>query len=284
MINYSNFRNILLQLSVKQVFDFNSYKKYLNYRVNVVGERGIVTQLAEAAGCQRTYLSKVVNAEVHLTPDQAFRVCSFWQFSPDEKNYFLLLVDRERAGDKAYRDYLGVKLKALKIKHQDLSQRVKNRKTIQEEDSFFLMKYYSSWVYSAIHFLTSIPSYQDSKNIAARLNLSEENVLRVLEDLRENSYVAKNRRNWIYHSGENHLAKISPLLNSHLNNWRSRALLNAQNKEHDDLHFSLVQSLSLSDREKLKNLILNFLDDFAKRANPSSPEELICLNLDFFKV
>lgn len=269
---------------MKSIYEFKEYKKYLDYRVNKIGERGSITKLAEATSSQRSYLSKVLNAEVHLTMDQAFRACKHWQLSQQERAYFMLLVEKDRAGDKDYKDHLVFKINRLRKKHQDLSTRVKDRMKIEEDNSKFLALYYSSWVYSAAHMLTSIPEYQSISKMKERLNVPEESLRPILTHLSESNYITKKQSKWQFYSGENHLSKSSPLLGAHLNNWRSRALINAQNFQNEDLHFSLVQSLSEKDREKLKNMILNFLDEFAETANPSRPEDLICLNIDFFKV
>lgn len=102
--------------------------------------------------------------------------------------------------------------------------------------------------------------------------------------LQKMGYVDKKRDYWIYAQGEAHLSRYSPLVAFHHTNWRNRALSDLLNTKNESVHFTNVQTLSFDDAEKLKQMILGFIHDANKLAGPSESEELICLNIDYFKV
>ncbi len=98
-----------------RIFYFNDYKKVIAHFIQVnESQRGYKSRLAEAAGCQNSYLSKVLSQAVHLTQDQGFGLSKFWNLMPVEEEYFLTLIQLERAGSLAYKNRLSEKLDELR--------------------------------------------------------------------------------------------------------------------------------------------------------------------------
>src|SRR4051812_14315407 len=98
----------------RAVYTYSSYKPLMADRLNGEGRRGQLSRAAEALNCQRSYLSRVINSNLHLTPDHAFQLARFWLLNADETDYFTLLVDYDRAGTPEFRQALKGKLAALK--------------------------------------------------------------------------------------------------------------------------------------------------------------------------
>jgi hypothetical protein len=71
---------------------------------------------------------------------------------------------------------------------------------------------------------------------------------------------------------------------THHQNWRQQAIVHAQIFPDDGIHYTNVTSVSRSALEKLKGLVLKFIDESNQIAGPSDPEELITLTLDLFKI
>src|SRR5262249_5652285 len=111
-------------MSEKGVFEFSSYKSALHYFLRGKNKRGTLSRAAEALNCQRSYLSRVINSEIHLTPDQGFLFAKFRKFTADESEYFQTLVEYERASDRSYKEEIQSKLIRLKRKHESLSERI----------------------------------------------------------------------------------------------------------------------------------------------------------------
>src|SRR4051812_18663642 len=138
------------------VWSFESYKEFLA-ALSKNGPRGVISRLAEAAGCQRSYLSNVLRTHIHLIPDQAFGICRYLSLDETETAYFLLLLEKERAGTAAFRKHLEGELRQLQKEREDLAQRLARKPLQSEADQ---MIYYSAWHFAAIHILVSIPRFQ----------------------------------------------------------------------------------------------------------------------------
>ena len=191
------------------------------------------------------------------------------------------LTEHDRAGDPLYRRRLKDEMQEIKRSQENLALRFQAEQLGNFEKE---MTYYSSWHWIAIHYITEISKYQNSRAIADRLGLSELFVIQSLEMLEKFRLVQKKGNSWILNSDSIHLPKSSPLNSVQHGNWRQRAVLKSQDLSDDGLHFNVVQTLSHEDFEKLKVLLLKTIDDYRKVANPSPPEELICFSCDFFRV
>ena len=264
------------------LFSHDDYQTYLKERLQSSDEAwGNVTRAAKAANCQRSYLSRVMNGHIHLTPDHAFKLSRYWELSPLEENYFLGLVEKARAGSKEYREHIEAKLFSLKQENENLSKRLE-RSSIEPGEKE--LTYYSAWYWSALHILVSIPQFQTVSEISKKLNLSPETVQSSLSTLQKFGLVKFENQKWRFSSTDIHIGKNSLLVGLHHNNWRQRALLHAQEKANSGIHYTTVQTMSRSAVEKIKQMLLQFIDESSKVAGPSKEEELVCITCDFFQV
>lgn len=267
-------------MAAESLFAFKTYKSYLRSRVLGKDNRGSLSRVAAAAGCQRSYLSRVLTSEVHLTPDHAYRICEYWRFTPLERDFFLALVEWERAGDAGYRQHLLNQLKRMRTENEDLSKKTKRPLAAAENASAL---YAGSWHWSAVHLLTSIERYQTDTTIADRLRLPLALVRQILEQLVATGSVAKNGNRWVYASGEMHIPTGSPFLGLFHQTWRTYAVQNSQTPQNDGMHFTNVQSLSQQDFIRLKQDLAQFIEECTAVAKPSPPEELVVFNFDLFR-
>lgn len=266
-------------------FQFQDYKKYLLALIDAPGSpRGFKKRLAEAAGCQSSYFSLVLHAETHLTPDHACGISDFLQHKPCEAEYFLCLVDFARSGTPKLRARIESKLKGLRDENENLAKRVGKRKEVAAHEG--AATYYSSWIWTAVHMLTSIPDYQTPKSIASKLGLPEALVLQTLEELEQMKLVRKSSgpTRWI-HSMENiHVGRDSPLVNLYHNHWRQKAIEHAYVRPGLDVHFTSVTTVSREAFDEIKTLLLQTIERWSSIAGPSSPEEAVCFTLDLFRI
>lgn len=268
-------------MKAKSIFEFSTYKPFLVYKLSSKDQRGQLSRAAEAIQTQRSYLSRVISEELHLTPDHAFKLARFWKMPVDEREYFRTLVDLDRAADPEFRAYLKQRALDMKSKHDSIQERA--ARTEFSIDNFQL-GYFSTWLWSAIHFLTSIPEFQTEDALADRLGVKRVQLLFYLEQLKAQGFVEKIGGRWVYKGGEFHAPKNSPLVVLHHQNWRHRAILDAQDFGSANLHFTSVQTLSKDDFERIKALLLDFISDASSIAGPSKPEEGVALTCDFFKI
>lgn len=266
---------------ISSIFSFHSYKAVMSDRLGGAGNRGQISRAADALGCQRSYLSRVISGDLQLTPDHAYQLTSFWNFTADEREYFLTLVEHERAANPEYRIHIKSKLSAIKAKSASIQERTQ-RKHLSIDG--LQAHYFSSWIWTALHFLACIPRYQTIEALAQRIGIPQSLVLQTLEQMQSMGLVAEHKGKWIYQSGEFHVAKDSPLVILHHQNWRHKAVVDAQNLLNENVHFTGILTLSQKDLERVKELLLEFISRASAIASPSKPEEAVALTCDFFAI
>lgn len=175
-----------LEIQQRSVYEFESYKTIMAAFLTGEGQRGQLSRASELLRCQPSFLSRSITKEIHITPDQAFMLTQFWQLNDNESAYFQSLVEWERASEPSYKDHLLKKIKELKKNHESLQSRTKKADfELSEQQSI----YFSSWIWSAIHFLVCISEYQTVSRISSRLGLSEDLVLYYLEGLKAFGFI-----------------------------------------------------------------------------------------------
>jgi uncharacterized protein (TIGR02147 family) len=265
-------------------FEFKSYKAYLRKIKQDKASRGLLTRLAKAAGCELSYLSRALSSKVQLTMDHAYLIAEELKLAGLEREYFLTMVEHERAASPAYREHLKRKLKSLQTQNEDLSQKTQLPLVPLDQAQFL---YHSSWLYCAVHLLVSIPEFQSVEAIARRLNVKPAQIESVLHQLEQMGFVRRAgaaSAKWEYLAGASHTSKNSPLVPLHHANWRNRAILDAQDFTSESLHYSGVLSLSTSVYETLRQKLVDMIEEIEREAGPSPSEDLVNINIDAYRV
>lgn len=266
-------------MSIFKYLDYKEYlKKTIDKKTKVYGYRA---KLAEAASCQRSFLSQVLHSSPHLTLEHGIGLCRYWQFSPMERDYFLALIQLARAGNDELRDYFKSQVERMRREQADLSQRYRQEDITRGDESAI---YYSSWHYAAIHMLSTIPEFQHKPAMAKRLQVPMavvEEAAQVLQRLglveSQGEYVLSTKKSI-------HLSKSSYLNNLNHSLWRqkiSHGLLTPHNR---DFHYTALYTLSREDMEVLQQMLVEFVDATRKLVAPSREEEMVSLCCDLIRV
>lgn len=266
----------------RSVFEFSSYKTFMKYVLRRAGARGALSRAAEALNCQRSYLSRIMDSEIHITLDHAFLLGLHFKFPKVEHEYFRTMVEHERASDRSYREHLNVRLHELRKEHESISERM-NRPPPNTFGGQEIV-YFSAWQWTAIHFLLACPKLQSTDAIADRLGISSAAVLHFLGQLSSWGLVRQDGSKWIYAGGAFHLPKDSPIVIQHHQNWRARAILDAQIPGSGGLHYTNVQTVAKSDLPTLNELMLKFIGDCKEILDPSPEEDVVAITCDVFRV
>ena len=243
-----------------QILDYTDYRAYLGTTFSGVGPgRGKRGKLADFLSCQPSFLTQVFMKKAHLSLEHAVRVCDYLQFSDIEAEYFMLLVQKAKAGSERLEKYFQQKILKMLEKRKSVSTRLKLDTEISADDQ---MIYYSVWYYSSIHILCALPTIKTAEDIASHLQLELLVVKKVLSFLEAKGFIKRINGSYEIGAKRIHLKKGSPMLPRHHANWRMKALSVIDMEREDDLHYTAVLGISRSDYKMFQEKILQLLVEF----------------------
>lgn len=260
--------------------------KYADYRAFVAdwekteSDRGSRTRMAQAARCSPSWMTRVLNGNVQLTPDQAMGIAGYFHLNEPETDFFLLLVDLERASTLELKKRIQRKMDALKKESRKIAAAVKSDVTVSEE---FAVRYYSSWIYPAVHVACMVKA-QTPEEITALLNLSPTVIAKTLKLLREMRLLRLDGSRWLANSTSVHLPSDHPIAKVTHASWRNRTIQFLQEGNDDGLHYSAVHCLSKSDLETVRRALKEAILNCRKTIEDSPSEALAVLCVDWYEL
>ena len=225
-------------------------------------------------------MSQIFKGDRELNSEQALIVASFLGLSLREKDYFLLLVQRARAGTAELKQYYDSKLLDLREKNQQLSNVVVRSAVLSEEAQAI---YYSNWYFSGLRLLALLDRYHSIPEIAERLSLSTDKVRYIIEFLKNHGLCEEKNGRIKASTTQTHLASTSPHVSRHHTNWRFKAIERLERASQDELFYTGPMTISMEDLPKLRQEIVEFVSSFSKMVAESPSEQTACLNIDLFK-
>jgi uncharacterized protein (TIGR02147 family) len=271
-------------LNIKTLFDSVDYKTYLNEWIESKPNegRGERARLAKAIPCHAAYVSLVLSGDAHLSLEQASQVSRYLGHGEEEEDFFLMLVQSERAGNESLREYFTRKIRKARDARLLLSNRLEFTKPLSIEDQ---ANYYGSWYYSAIHLLVGIERFQTVQEIASCLRLSRAQTKAALDFLVKSGLVVSSGDNRFRPGPANlHLASDSPMVNRHHHNWRMQAVQAMERGRVDSLHYSSVVTLSREDFQAIREVLVKAIERVRAIVKPSADETLACYAIDCFEI
>jgi uncharacterized protein (TIGR02147 family) len=232
------------------IFKYQDYRKFLEI---CLSQRGAKKEFSEYIGCQTTFLSNVISGYANLSLEHAIRGCESLQLTPSESHFFMLTVQFEKAGTPTLKNYYLKQIKEIQSSQSEIKNHISAHETIPVEDQ---MKFYQSWMYVAVHILCAIPEYQSRRNLCAYLNLSPKNLNPIIDFMVQQGLIHEEGGRLIQGQKRVHLSKNSPFLTNHHLNWRVKATQSLDYDRENDLHYTMVMSLSKRDVERMKEIIL----------------------------
>jgi uncharacterized protein (TIGR02147 family) len=269
---------------LSHLFDFKAdYREYLRNALATKSKekRGERNRLATALNCQPAFVSQVLHDRAHFNLEHGAAINRFLHHNPEESHYFLLLLQRTRAGTEDLRRYFDDQINEILRRRLVLSERFKVAETISAEDKSV---YYSSWVYGAIRVLLTIPEFRDRDKIASRLNLPVEKVSEVLDFLLTRGLISEVGGELAVTKTVMHLGNDSSMIAKHHSNWRIRAISSLDSETEADLHYSSAVSLSRADALEIKKMMIAHLEKVRAVVKGSPAEDVFSVGLDFFRL
>lgn len=268
----------------RSLFEFQNYQDFMQSQLGGKSSRsGSKTLLSEQLGIKTSYLSRILSGDADLTPEQALTTCQFFSLSGIEQEYFLLLVNHQRAGTFELKTFYKNALNKVLKESQKIEKRIHEPQALSKEDS---LKYYSRWIFLAVHVAVSVPGLKNLRSIADKFNLKLEEAQEVLDFLVQTQIISYDLQKRQYSVGPTytHIGNQSDLIYHHHYNWRVKALEKVALKDEKALHYSALFSLSKDDALKIKDKFLELIKNNVEILKPSKEEVLYCQVIDFFEI
>lgn len=263
-------------------FAFSAYRAYLLALCEQPDARGLRSQLSAAAGCQASYLSQALHGRVHLTEEHLAGIAGFLRLKADEAEFLLLLLRSEKAGTPALRALLETQKAKLLARQKNLKHRVGSGPVPMSDADIGL--YFSTWIPSAVHLLTSDPAFGAVEKIAERLRLPASKVSETLRFLEKLGLVSHGKKGWAFARGSFHLPKDSPWQSAFQASRRELAARSIALNPRGATHFSTLFTISPEDLKKLEQLTADFVASAHERIHASGTESLAAICIDLFEV
>ena len=237
---------------------------------------GEAAKLAQFLRVHPTYLSQILKGEKSFTEDHAISIAGYFNLNALETDYLMLMIQLERAGTTAHKNYLEEKKKSLLDQSQQLKNRLIQRASISPE---FQQRYYSDWIYSASRLATLIPEVNTLHTISQFLDVPEANLKKILSFLVEANLLTLENGKYNAGNASTFIEGESPLIKMHHTNWRMKAMASSRS-----LHYTSPMTLSTEDFIQIREMLMETINSIKKRLDPSPSEEMVCLNIDWFPV
>jgi plasmid maintenance system antidote protein VapI len=265
-----------------KIFEFADYRDFVTQTVRSLPKRGRgeLLKIARHLEIHSSTLSQVLSGIKHFTLDQACALADYFGFNDLETQYLLHLVELERAGTPRLRATLKKHLLRLQQQSRALSAMIPGKKTLSEEQKAI---FYSNWFYTGIWALTSISGYQTSDAISRYFGLPKQLVNGVISFLLSTGLCVE--ESGLLRPGTTyvHLEADSPLIGRHHASWRQKAVERHPILAENEIAYSSPMSISLEDAQKVRKLILGWVEQVNKLREPSPCEVLYFLNIDWVK-
>lgn len=264
------------------VFEFRDYKVFLNHWIkeHPKGGRGQLKKMADYVGVSTTLISQVLKADKHFSMETAAEITEYIGLNNKETEYFLLLIEHQRAGAFKLKKILEKRLEREQSAGAQLKNRLKTDRQLSDDEK---MQFYSSWMYSAIRILSAVPEMIDAKTISERLNIPLGLTSEIINFLLEKNLCVIENNKLTYGAYRTHIGKDSPFAVKHHQNWRLKGFQPMELRRDEDLFFTQPMALSKDAAEKIRLMLPGIIGQLHSIGGPSESEVVRCLNIDWFE-
>lgn len=265
------------------IYDYENYKEFVNSELASRPKkgRGEFMKLSKFLNVHTTMITHVFRGEHHLSAEHSLGVAEYLGLNSLETDYFIALMNFARAGDERTRKFYRAKVREIKDKSLALSKRLEFKNKLDESDQ---ATFYSSWIYAAVRLLTAIPNYGSANVIAEKLGVSTQQVNSALEFLVSRNLVTKKGNTFSYKELSTYVARDSVFASRHNINWRMKCIEGLERVAQNEMAYSNPIVIAQKDFERVTELIVQFINEFKKVADPSPSEVLCCLNIDWLQL
>ncbi len=266
-----------------KVFEFDNYKKFVREKIKSMpkGGHGQFLKVAKLLNIHTTMVTHIFKGDSNLSVEQGLKICEYFGLNALETEYFIDLIHLERSGNSDSKEFYKKQLSYKKVRAQNLSERIEVKKVLDEKDQAV---FYSNWYYSGIRLLSDIQKFQSPDSIAERLKIPVGRVNEVLEFLISRGLCVEENGKVKVGQTRTFVGRESPLVSRHHINWRMKVMQGFDSIPNEHLVFTNPIVISEKDFEKIREKLIQFVEEFRKISDPSPSEQMCCLNIDWVKI
>lgn len=264
------------------VFEFRDYKNFLRawIKEHPKGGRGQLKKMADHLRVSTTLFSQVLNNDKHFSLETAAEITEYIGLNKKESEYFLLLIEHQRAGSFRLKKILEERLDREQQAGSQLQNRLSADYQMTETEK---MQFYSSWLYSAIRILSALSEMNTADEISKRLNIPLGRTNEVINFLIEKNLCALKDNKLTYGTYRTHIGKDSPFVVKHHQNWRLQGFRAMELRRDEDLFFTQPMALSIEAAEKIRFMLPGIIEQIHGISGPSESEVVRCLSIDWYE-
>jgi uncharacterized protein (TIGR02147 family) len=268
---------------MKSLFEYDQYRTFLKDYIATKPKRGwgVMKNWAKALSLNPTFLSQVFTERKNLSSEQALALAQLLKLSPLEIKFFLLLLQRERSGTHQLKQYFTQEIEEIRKLRLKASAYFKSDHILKDEEK---AKYYSSWIYSAIRIFCSIGDGKSHEQVAERFyDYNSSQINEAIDFLIKTKLCDITIKNKItVGPAIIFIDRNSPFFFKHNSNWRLRAMTKLDHISDKELMLTMPFSVSYKSFDKIAGELMHIFKDALEEAKNSEPQDLACLNIDFF--
>ncbi len=243
-----------------------------------------------AAHCriQKTYLSKVLNHDGHLSEDQLFDALEYLEFEREPIEFVMLLLSLDRSSSRRRKDILARTIFEIRQKHIRTEANLKVQSVLPERTDLF--EYYLNPLCQILHMGLTIRRFQQNPlKLAEPLHLAESAIHKYMEILKRLEIIDFQFTRGTYTKvtvirDNLHLPQDSVLQDVYTARLRLKAIDQAEQLDKSDAYrFSVVFSTDPKTREKIHSSFLTWLKSIQKLVSEGKEEEVFQINFDLLK-
>ena len=264
--------------------------RYLSYKAFIIEHfekmpaqgRGQAKKLADFLGVSTVVVSQTLKGTRDFSAENAFKVTQFLKLSPFEAQYFMKLVDYEKAGHHELKTFLLQDLKQMQREGKKVKNKYNKTHELSDEDKF---EFYSEKFYSAIRMASALPEMNTIKDFAKYFHLTDEKAEDILAFLLSRNLCVETDGKISRGTQHTFLPASSPYIKNHHRNWRLHAIDRVNHLDSEnELMYTAPMSLSKEAYQKLRENLLQVIQDTVKLIGPTEDEMIACLNIDLLKI
>lgn len=263
------------------IYQFDSYKNYFNDWVQKQPKsgHGEYRRLAVALNVSTTLISQIFNGDKQVSLEIASDICDYLHLNDEESEFFLLLVEHDKAGSYKLQNRLKKQIKDRQEKAKKLENRLK-KETVLDEASRQI--YYSNWVYPALRILVDIPSLNSIDKLSEHLQIPKNHLLKMIDFMIQKKLIVQKNNEFAMGPSTVYLPATDPLVSRHHQNWRNLSYQKMIIQNESNFFYTGLYSLSEETANEIRQQLPDFVEEILKKVRPSPSKTSRCLSIDFF--